>query len=159
MADRLGSAKTPTGAQWFSVPHRVKALLAAGRTCPGVRSSAPEGAIVEMEEHYSAQWTQVPGLSKVQRLDLLATEILRLDRLSRLGFSGPFSNRRDYLSDHQWGYRMRKEVACDPHSLDAIAFIARSEHQAWSRAYVERKWDTWGDMISVRHPVRAREAG
>lgn len=75
---------TPALSEWWREHQGTKALHMVGRTVPALRSSRGRAAEVEVlreslgYEHLA--WTHC---STTQRLDLLATEIIRMDRAQR----------------------------------------------------------------------------
>jgi hypothetical protein len=73
--------------EWTGVHYTTKALLAMGRTCPHIGTLATNAEIDQLREMYGVlkdtdlAW---PNLSGVQRIDVIASQILHDEKQRRL---------------------------------------------------------------------------
>lgn len=120
-AKRVPKVARAGSENWWFVPNSVKCVHAIGRTCPHVGSLATQEAVDGLREKYGSYKELGPGFSITMQLDLIATEILREDRLENTPHA--HSARKDYLSPWQFYQRNRREFSVP--DVDVIAALHR----------------------------------
>lgn len=115
---------------WGRVPGVVKGLHAAGRTVEHVYTAAPAEEVDALADEHLSSYDRIgwASLSPTQKLDLIATAILRADRAVRTARSGErAAEDDDYLSAWQHYDRSRRELL-----LASLDFFPRaSERREW----------------------------
>lgn len=110
--------------RWFRVPGDIRGLHMVGRTNPRLPPLVTSYEIERLAEIWPPKLLRdyPPGwdaLSRSQRMDLIATEILRQDR-EREGHHGAFADRREILMTWQWYWRTSHEIPMTEEQMIAI---------------------------------------
>lgn len=138
---------------WKFIPARAKVTLAMGRTCPNVGSLVTQEKVDELVEQYGTHRDSSRTLSIVQQLDMIATQILIVDR--RYNVSHAHSERKDYLSPNQLWVRMKKEIPFP--NIEAVIAI-RADPSKRARQYAERIVDVPYNKLGDRYRVWSQPA-
>ncbi|MDX1409301.1 MAG: hypothetical protein R3330_14240 [Saprospiraceae bacterium] len=135
--------------QWRYVPVKVKNLHAIGRTCPKVYSIVTQEQVDQLMREYEMGWkADISNISIVQQLDLIATEILRVDRQRNVPLAHRY--RRDYLSVSQWAERYKHEIPFP--NIEVIEELRRDPNRRvhnYAERLVDRPVNKQGDHYAV----------
>lgn len=135
------------GASWHSMDNKIKAMHAVGRTCSNSLQTLAIGEEVESlwKSYYPDAYD--PDLSITQRLDFIATEILRQWRAEHMSLN--HSVRNEFLTPGMWELRSKREIPWgDMENIDSIV-----GHRRRSKSYTERVIDVPYDKRGNRYGV------
>lgn len=143
---------------WYFLRHEEKALMAIGRTIPGLQPLVSQEQVDELKNQYQFE-NKVKDMSISMQLDMLATEVLRLDREEYLEIVGE-RRRAEYpfLSANQWLQREKRETSFP--NIEAIDTLLRFNLKFRVHNYHERitnlPFDKHGNLPYVwsRSPQR-----